>query len=199
MLRNTLVRYAAALWGAWGLLFLLWTLPGIFGYVDAITEGRVVDGNLLDIPVMFLFILFNVVLIVLSWGVYRRSAPARTRLMVLLGIVYIRAIVTVALVEGATLPIPVLLKDAVLVALLLSPWGASAVRPPTHADWAAHERRVGWGRRIGASWQNVGQWDNTVLIPVIFGSFILAPFTYFAAGLFYVTVVLPLKPRLRGR
>ena len=193
------------------LVLFLRDLPGRLSYVDAFTTGRVVGGSPLAIPFLIFWTLWDLVLITLAWGVYRRSAPARIRLLVLLAINWLPTIAQVGLfVAGghaervaSLFPnswfLSALLKDAGLVALLLSPWGASAVQPPTPADWAAHAKRAGLARAIGSSWQRLGRWDNTVLIPVIFGSFLVAPFTWSGAGLFYLTVVLPLKPRLRGR
>jgi hypothetical protein len=205
MSQQQIVRYAAAVWGGFGLCWFLWRFPGLIGFIGALAAGRVVDGSALDIPIVIFWALMELILISLAWGVFRRLSPAPTRLLVLLSALLGWGVVRAA-VSGAAggivafLASPWFWKDAVLVTLLLTPMGARAVGPPGRAEWNAHERRMAMARRIGESWRSVGRWDNTILIPVVFGTFLfIAPFTYFARGLFQLVVVLPLRPALWGR
>lgn len=203
MKRDRIVGYAAALWGAFGLMMFLWRLPGLARFVNALSAGNVVNGTRWGILLVTVWALLDIILIVLAWGVFRRSAPARTRLVTLLAILLGWSVVSAALGDGipqvvALLVNPRFLKDVFLVLLLLSPLGLSTVVPVSNADWVSHEIRMDRAKLIGESWTRVGNWDNTILIPVVFGTILLAPFTYLAMGLYMLTVVLPLRPRLWG-
>ncbi len=200
------VRWLAGIWALVGLGLFFWNLPGRVGFLDALTGGRVADPGPFAVPLLLFWVLLDLVFITLGWGVFRASSAARFRLLVGLPLVWILTLLPSAL-QGAggmvgtlasTVRSPFFLKDLALLVLLLTSPGREATNPPGPADWAAHEGRVARAKRLGESWKSVGRWDNVILIPVALGSFILAPITYLAAGVYYLVGVLPLRPA-RGR
>lgn len=203
--RESAARYVALLWAVWMALEFLWRIPGKVSYLDALTTGRVVDPGALELPVFLLFQALAIALILLSWEVFRGRAPARIRLVILLPLVWLPSLVTAVVGAGpegqrgigALASSPWLWRDALLLVVLLSPLGGKAVSSQPRMEWLEHERRVETAKRIGESWQRLGRWDNVILIPVALGSFLVAPITFLAAGLYYLIAVLPLRPGWR--
>jgi hypothetical protein len=197
-----LVKYAAAIWGAYGLGSFLWRIPGLLGFVGAYMSGDVVNGTPLSLLYVLFWALVELWLVALAWGVVKGSGAARSRLLVILGVLSVYALVRAVLAPPPPESIGVVglllsawfLKDLLMFGVLVSPGAGKAMELGSGQEWAGHAARMTRVGKIAGGWKNVGQWGNTVLVPVVFGSFLLAPFTYAAAGVFFLMVVLPLRP-----
>ena len=81
-----------------------------------------------------------------------------------------------------------------LICILCLPGIKKAIPAPPNTYLENHNQRLARFARIKNGWKSLGVYDNIILLPVALLSFIFAPFTYFAAGIYYLVFVLPLKP-----
>ena len=109
------VRLAVGVWGGWVLLNLLWRLPGLVGFFVAVADGRAVGASVFTIPSMLLWVVIDLWLVALAWGVFKGRGAARTRLLVFLGLIW-------AFVFGQALLGGAPSEAGGVVSILLSPW-----------------------------------------------------------------------------
>lgn len=205
--RREVIGLLALAWAGIGAVFFAINLPGRLGYLAAALDGRLLgSGGTLDLTLFFFWIWVEIALMEWGWAVYRGNSVGRNRILWVLPAVWVISIlssvrgglgaVNANLTDFVTNPW--LLKDLAFFGLLLTPMAGDSVRRPGPAERTKHGRRVSRAWDMGHSWRRLGNSNNTVVIPVVFGSIVAAPFTYLAAGLYFLTVVLPLHPGSRS-
>ena len=192
LVSGLLYRGPAVLW------LLSFLAPVFSGHVTLDLVGmEILLSLLVAVAILMLKVSLGVGLLRLQAGALRPTAAVAGFELIFIAFGLVRAMTSDVLgPSGIWVPIlvAVVLVDIATISVLTTVTLAEGVTRSGMKAQGGHEARMRHFLRLRDGWKSVGNHPDLVIVNIAPANFVIAPFSWLLAGIFYLFVVLPLKP-----